>query len=90
MTEPALQRWAELVAGVNGRTLFGQAGVRDPDNQCSEYDGLGYDGSGSCLSDGHYECQNCSKLAPNAPRFENEGGRADRLRLFWRRPGKVT
>lgn len=84
----ALRAWQELVAGVNGRTLFGQVGVRDPDYPCEEYDGRGYDGSGQCLSDGHYECKNCSNLAPTAPRFEEYGreGRKDRLLLYWSRP----
>jgi hypothetical protein len=86
----SLQDWENLCRFVNGAPpLFGTVGVRDPDYLCEEYDALGYDGSGKCLSDGHYECVNCSKLAPNAPRFENDGGRGDRLRLFWLRPRRA-
>lgn len=85
-----LQRWAELVENVNGRTMFGQVGVRDPENPCDEFDGKGYNGKGQCPSDGHYLCTECSHLSPEAPRFEEYGraGRADRLRLFWRRHAK--
>lgn len=79
--------WACLVAEVNGRTFVGQPGVRDPEYPCEEFDGRGYDGSGQCDSDGHYMCVECSNLASDAPRFQEYGrdGRADRLRLFWRR-----
>lgn len=82
-------RWESLLRFVNSELpMFGSVGVRDPDSPCEVYDGRGYDGSGRCLSDGHYECVNCSHLAPNSPRFEEYGrdGRGDRLRLFWRRP----
>lgn len=83
----ALLAWDELVANVNGRTVLEQAGVRDPENVCEDFDRRGYDGSGDCPSDGHYLCTMCSKLSPEAPRFveHGRGGRADRLRLFWRR-----
>lgn len=79
--------WGELVENVNGRTHLEQVGVRDPDNVCEAFDRKGYDGGGSCLSDGHYLCVECSELAPAASRFEEYGraGRADRLRLYWRR-----
>lgn len=80
--------WAELVANINGRTFLGQVGVRDPDGPCESFDGLGYDGRGQCMSDGHYLCVECSELSPEASRFEeNYGreGRRDRLLLFWRR-----
>lgn len=84
----SLLAWHELTENVNGRTVLGQAGVRDPDGACEEFDGAGYDGSGSCSSDGHYLCAECSHLSPTAPRFEEYGrdGRADRLRLYWSRP----
>lgn len=83
----ALHAWAELVANVNGRTVLGQVGVRDPDGVCEEFDGRRYDGSGGCHSDGHYLCIECSHLSPDAPRFhQDRDGRADRLRLFWKRP----
>lgn len=83
----ALLAWNELVKNINGRTSLHQVGVRDPENVCASFDGLGYDGSGKCLSDGHYICTGCSQLSPKAPRFEEHGrdGRADRLRLFWAR-----
>lgn len=92
MNEPrskaALLAWGELVEHVNGRTFLGEVGVRDPDGPCETFDRLGYDGSGHCRSDGHYLCVECSELSPEAPRFVEYGrdGRADRLRLFWRRP----
>jgi len=87
----SLRDWEALVRFVNGKpALFGTVGVRDPEHPCSEYDARGYDGSGDCKSDGHYECVNCSKLSPHAPRFEEHGasGRADRLLLFWARPNR--
>jgi len=90
MPAPAnLLEWQALVAFVNNRPpLFGMPGVRDPDYPCELYDNRGYDGTGDCLSDGHYQCVCCSKLSPKAPRFEEHGdeGRGDRLRLFWARP----
>jgi len=73
---------------VNGeRGLLGVPGVRDPDGVCEGFDGEGYNGRGTCLSDGHYLCVECSELAPDAPRFQEPGraGRVDRLRLFWAR-----
>jgi len=83
----SLEQWNELHAFVNGRTRFGQVGVRDPDYPCELFDARGYDGTGDCHSDGHYMCTECSRLSPTASRFEEYGrdGRADRLRLFWRR-----
>ena len=83
----ALAQWNELVEHVNGRTMLGDPGVRDPEHPCGEFDGYGYDATGRCDSDGHYLCTDCSHLAPDAPRFTEHGraGRADRLRLFWRR-----
>lgn len=84
----ALIDWGELIANVNGRTFLGQAGVRDPEHICEDFDRKGYDGSGQCWSDGHYLCVHCSELSPEAPRFTEHGvaGRADRLRLYWDRP----
>lgn len=85
----ALATWEDLRRFVNGEPpllVFGAPGVRDPDHVCEAFNGKGYDGSGSCDSDGHYLCDECSHLSPKAPRFENEGGRGDRLRLFWARP----
>ena len=86
MTATALSRWNELVAFVNNMTTVGQVGVRDPDSPCEAFDSRGYDGTGDCDSDGHYMCTECSRLSPDAPRFTNDrDGRADRLRLYWRR-----
>lgn len=86
----SLEQWQNLCEQVNGRPgLFGTVGVRDPDGPCELFDGLGYDGGGDCMSDGHYLCTECSHLSPEAPRFEeNYGrdGRRDRLLLFWHRP----
>lgn len=83
----ALTAWAELVANVNGKTVLGQLGVRDPDNVCEDFDRKGYNGFGNCTSDGHYLCVECSNLSPEAARFVEYGrsGRADRMRLFWAR-----
>lgn len=80
-------RWNELADHVNGRATVGQVGVRDPEYPCEAFDGHGYDGTGACMSDGHYLCVDCSHLTPNAPRFEEHGrgGRRDRLLLYWRR-----
>lgn len=90
MIPQAIVDWENLRRFVNSEPpLFGTPGVRDPDNVCEGYDARGYNGTGDCLSDGHYECTNCSQLSPNAARFEENfgrDGRADRLRLFWARP----
>ena len=69
----AIRAWAELVESVNGRTLFGQAGVRDPEHPCAEFDPvenpdwLGLEvrapGDGTCDSDGHYLCGSCLHLS---------------------------
>lgn len=87
---PALPlAWRELIASVNGVTYVGQRGVRDPEYPCEGFTATGYDGSGTCHSDGHYLCTECSELSPDAPRFVEyeRDGRRDRLRLFWHRPG---
>jgi hypothetical protein len=84
-----IEQWNTLVHQVNGREVLGMVGVRDPEGPCDKFNGKGYDGSGSCHSDGHYLCVECSHLSPDAPRFvEDYGreGRADRLRLFLARP----
>lgn len=83
-----LHAWGELVENVNDRTFLGQVGVRDPDGICESFDRAGYNGRGTCQSDGHYLCVECSELAPDAYRFTEHGraGRGDRLRLYWRRP----
>jgi hypothetical protein len=83
----AMLEWENLYRFVNSKSpLFGTVGVRDPDALCEEFDGKHYDGQGSCESDGHYLCIECSKLSPEAPRFSNDdAGRGDRLRLYWAR-----
>lgn len=85
----ALKNWGTLVRFVNGRQVVGDLGVRDPEYPCEGYDARGYNGEGRCLSDGHYECVNCSQLSPEAPRFTDPSwgrdGRKARLLLFWRR-----
>ncbi len=80
-------QWEVLRRSINDETpLFGTVGIRDPDAICEEFDGRHYDGHGKCHSDGHYMCEECSHLSPDAPRFQSRGGRMDRLRLFLRRP----
>jgi|GEM_PF-2098812 len=82
--------WETLRRSVNGESgLIGTPGIRDPDGVCESFDGKGYTGRGTCHSDGHYLCVECSELSPDAPRFHEHGraGRADRLRLFWARTG---
>lgn len=85
----AIFDWHVLTESVNGRSVLGQVGVRDPDGVCEEFTATGYDGTGTCHSDGHYLCVECHHLSPEAPRFEEYGrdGRRDRLRLYWHRPG---
>lgn len=92
MRAPVLIAWGELVEFVNDRTFLGEIGVRDPDHVCEDFDRLGYDGRGTCRSDGHYLCVECSKLASDAPRFEEYGrdGRRDRLRLFFASRRRAT
>lgn len=84
MASGALHRWNALVAELNGRPLVGTPGIRDVDHPCEEYDGKGYNGRGECMSDGHYECNRCSRLSPLAYRFTEYGaaGRLDRIRLL--------
>lgn len=65
--------WLELEARVNDRTLFGQDGVRDPENPCGVFEAVpGIDwlglyvtspGDGDCDSDGHYLCAGCARLS---------------------------
>lgn len=68
--------WAELTENVNGRTVFGQRGVRDPEAPCGmfdpveEIDWLGVritaPGDGTCSADGHYLCRGCRHLDVDA------------------------
>jgi hypothetical protein len=76
----ALRRWADLEAQVNGRTFFGQNGVRDPQAPCDQFErtpdgrlmgtGITADGSGSCMSDGHYLCCDCVHLSRESERYQ--------------------
>jgi hypothetical protein len=61
--------WQQLYENANGRTVFGQVGVRDPEYPCVGFDAKGYSGNGDCESDGHYMCMKCSKLSKEADRF---------------------
>ena len=85
--------WQDLYLAVNGLPgRFGAAGVRDPDYPCELFDGKTYDGRDDCNSDGHYMCDECSHLSPEAPRFTEPKSRhgnpsGDRLRLYWHRKG---
>jgi hypothetical protein len=57
-----LDRWNELYLAANGRTAFGQRGVRDPEYPCAEF--LPGEPSGQCMSDGHYLCNECTWSVP--------------------------
>lgn len=62
--------WDELARLINGRPGYeGVPGVRSAEYPCDLFDGLGYVGTGRCMSDGHYLCVECSELSPKAPRF---------------------
>lgn len=63
----ALTAWHELVENVNGRTVFGQDGVRDPDAPCDGFKN-GKPGDGTCETDGHYLCMECVEMSLGAPR----------------------
>lgn len=54
-----LAAWNELIAQVNGRTFFGQPGVRDPDAPCDAFAPGTPEASGRCSTDGHYMCDEC-------------------------------
>ena len=58
---PMPSAWSELVANVNGRSLFGSEGVRDPNNRCDAF-AIGKP-AGDCLTDGHYLCNECVERA---------------------------
>ncbi len=74
--------WQELTAVVNGSTLFGQGGVRDPEAPCDAFapvagiDWLGLrvtsHGRGPCQSDGHYLCFGCAEFS--AEKYEENHG----------------
>ena len=62
---------AELYHTINGREVFGAAGIRDPESPCSTFepvkfpDWLGLEmraqGNGDCVSDHHYLCLCCKR-----------------------------
>lgn len=59
MDESALQRFSWLVHEVNGRSVVGMPGVRDPEHPCEAFS-PGKPG-GTCLTDGHYLCDECAE-----------------------------
>lgn len=62
--------WEELCRFVNGEPGYeGTPGIRSTEYPCELFNGRGYDGTGACMSDGHYLCVECSELSPEAPRF---------------------
>lgn len=75
--------WRELEAQVNGRQLFGMAGVRDPDGPCDVFapvegiDWLGVRvtarGNGDCDGDGHYLCLGCERVSAARIRLATDG-----------------
>jgi hypothetical protein len=78
----ALDAWADLEAAINGRVVFGAAGVRDPEARCAEFapveqiDWLGRyvtaPGTGDCRSDGHYLCLGCQHLSGQSRFFHED------------------
>jgi hypothetical protein len=62
--------WEVLRRQLNGEPGYeGLPGFRSAEYPCEVFDGRGYDGTGGCMSDGHYLCVECSELSPEAPRF---------------------
>jgi len=57
--------WAQLAASVNGKTIFGMDGVRDPDARCDDFKN-GHAGHGQCDTDGHYMCLECAHMSHHA------------------------
>lgn len=58
----ALQRWNWLYAELNGRTVVGQPGVRDPEHLCDHFEPGEPHANNTCDGDGHYMCFECSHL----------------------------
>lgn len=64
--------WHTLVENMNGRSVFGQPGVRDPEGPCDAFDpapdidwiGLrtSAHAAGKCCGDGHYLCLGCREF----------------------------
>lgn len=71
--KPAMLAWAELEASVNGRSLVGMDGVRDPDAPCELFVSAYAKGDerpfdGTCDTDGHYLCPECPQMSMAAAR----------------------
>lgn len=62
----SLGNWNALVAEVNGRPLDGTPGVRSITAPCELFDGVEPSGSGTCSTDGHYLCTECSHMSMGA------------------------
>jgi len=60
--------WQYLIASVNGRSMMGQPGVRDPEYPCDEFV-PGLPGNGHCDTDGHYMCAECSVMSRQAVEY---------------------
>lgn len=64
--------WHVLAENINGRVVFGQAGVRDPDGVCEAFDPapdidwcgvrVSVEAHGKCCGDGHYLCLGCREF----------------------------
>ena len=57
----SLAAWDQLVAEVNGRTMLGMDGVRDPGSLCDAF--TTGTPTGDCETDGHYLCDECERRA---------------------------
>lgn len=68
----ALDRWNQLVAAVNGRSILGSPGVRDPDAPCSAFHPGEPLEDGDCDTDGHYLCRECRHISLVAIRRRND------------------
>jgi hypothetical protein len=73
----ALVRWDQLIAEVNGRSIFGASGVRDPESPCEAFrpKGAAFErvveadlGYNRCETDGHYLCVECLAISVEALR----------------------
>lgn len=77
----ALARWDQLVAEVNGRSILGAPGVRDPESPCEAFrpKGTAFErvveadlGDNRCQTDGHYLCVECLEISVSALRGREE------------------
>lgn len=66
--------WRALVSEINGgRPPDGIAGIRDVDAECTAFAPAGVpfqraDGSGTCETDGHHLCVECTEISARALR----------------------